>query len=107
MKPEVQSLLNNMCLYGVCSLILTKPNTNQNIGVRLRKATHYHPVYINKVTQFTPTKHTFSGAHIVDGNLPSLCLLHGLHMGIHKVGDMDVVTYACAIGRVVVQPPHL
>ena len=35
----VQSLLN-MCLYDVCSLILTEPNTNQIYGGPIMKTRH-------------------------------------------------------------------
>ena len=38
----LQSLLN-LCLYDVCSRILTEPHTNQNTGIQLRKRATLNP----------------------------------------------------------------
>ena len=42
----VHSLLN-LCLYDVCSLILTEPHTNQIKGVQLRKVTCVREIFPN------------------------------------------------------------
>jgi hypothetical protein len=51
--------------------------------------------------------HTSACANIVDSYLLRCSAEHGLHMRIHKVTDMDVVTYTCAITCVVISPTHL
>ena len=41
----MQSLLNT-CLYDVFSLILTKPHTNLNVGIRFKEVSHLRPIYL-------------------------------------------------------------
>ena len=46
-KDALESLLN-MCLYGVCSLILTEPHTNQMQVSNLRRGTKEDPPILNE-----------------------------------------------------------
>ena len=52
----VQPLLN-MCLSDVCSLILTEPHTNQNLGIRFKKSSHLTPIYLNIYRRWTVQRH--------------------------------------------------
>ncbi len=50
---------------------------------------------------------TFASAHIVDANIVGHCMFQGLHMRIHQICNMDVVSYACSILCLIVLPMHL